>query len=107
MRVAGYRASQPDCGRPDIWSSYLAAHDAAHTLDAAVDQGGQVVVPVTNVGELGTMAVITDPGGARVGIWQPAAFPGFAVRDQPGTPTWFELHTRDHPGTRQSREMRL
>jgi predicted enzyme related to lactoylglutathione lyase len=96
MRVAGYRASQPGSGQPDSWSVYLASHDAAHTLDAALDEGGQVIVPATDVGDLGTMAVITDPGGARVGIWQPAAFPGFAVRDQPGTPTWFELHTRDH-----------
>jgi predicted enzyme related to lactoylglutathione lyase len=94
--VAGCRASQPGSGRPDSWAVYMASDNAARTLDAALDEGGQVIVPATDVGDLGTMAVITDPGGARIGIWQSAAFHGFAVRDQPGTPTWFELHTRDY-----------
>src|SRR5690348_4812928 len=78
--VAGCRASQPGSGRPDSWSVYLASANAAHSLAAALGEGGQVIVPATGVGDLGTMAVITDPGGARIGIWQPAAFHGFAVR---------------------------
>lgn len=96
IRVAGCMASQPGSGWPDSWSVYLASEDAARTVDAALARKGHVVVPVTAIGDLGTMAVITDPGGARIGLWQPFAFHGFAVRDQPGTPTWFELHTRDY-----------
>jgi uncharacterized protein len=96
IRVAGCMASQPGSGRPNTWSVYLASDDATRTLDAAVAGGGQVVVPAVDVGDLGTMAVAADPGGAAIGIWQPASFPGFGVRGRPGTPTWFELHTRDY-----------
>jgi predicted enzyme related to lactoylglutathione lyase len=94
--VAGCMASQPGSTRPGSWSVYLASDDATRTLDATVAQGGQVIVPATNVADLGTMAVVADPGGAGIGIWQSAGFHGFEVRGQPGTPTWFELHTRDY-----------
>ncbi len=96
MPVAGCRTSQPGSSRPGRWAVYLDSQDAVHTLDAALAGGGHVMAPVTDIGDLGTMAVIADPGGAKIGIWQPRSFRGFEVRDQPGTPTWFELHTRDY-----------
>src|SRR4029453_1485025 len=37
----------------------------------AKDLGAKVVVDVTEVGEYGTMSVITDPTGATVAMWQP------------------------------------
>jgi predicted enzyme related to lactoylglutathione lyase len=83
-------------GPPDVWSVYLAAQDAHATVDAAASHGGEVVVPAMEVAELGSMAVVTDVGGATVGIWQPALHQGFGVVDEPGAATWFELHTRDH-----------
>ena len=52
--------------------------------------------PAMAVGDLGTMAVVTDPGGARIGIWQPGLHKGFGIFDEPSTPGWFELHTRDY-----------
>jgi predicted enzyme related to lactoylglutathione lyase len=91
IRVAGCMASQPGSGRPDTWSVYLASDDATHTLDAAVASGGQVVVPAMDVGDLGTMAVAADPGGAGIGIWQPASFQGF------GSPAGFGAVPRRHP----------
>ena len=49
------------------------------------------------VGDLGTMAVVTDSGGAGIGLWQPGLHKGFGVFGEAGTPSWFELHTRDYP----------
>ena len=46
--------------------------------------------------DLGTMAVVADPGGAVIGIWQPGRHPGFGILAEPGAPGWFELHTRDY-----------
>jgi len=46
--------------------------------------------------ELGSMAMVTDAGGAAIGIWQPGLHKGFGILGEPGTPTWFELHTRDY-----------
>jgi predicted enzyme related to lactoylglutathione lyase len=48
------------------------------------------------VGDLGTMAVVADPGGAGIGVWQPGLHQGFGVFGEPGAPSWFELHTRDY-----------
>ncbi|MGH3795908.1 MAG: VOC family protein [Pseudonocardiaceae bacterium] len=53
-------------------------------------------VAAMEVGELGTMAVVADPGGAGIGVWQPGLHQGFGVFGEPGTPSWFELHTRNY-----------
>ncbi len=94
--VAGGMASQPGSGMPDVWSVYLATDDADKTLEATTANGGQVHVPSMTVGDLGTMAFVGDPTGAGIGMWQPGTFPGLTVLGEPGTPSWFELHTRDY-----------
>jgi hypothetical protein len=43
---------------------------------------------------LGRMAVVTDAGGAAIGVWQPGEHKGFGALAEPGAPGWFELHTR-------------
>jgi predicted enzyme related to lactoylglutathione lyase len=96
VRVAGCMAAQPDAGVADIWSVYLATDDARKTTDTAVANGGQVIAAAMDVAELGTMAVVTDPGGAAVGIWQPGTHPGFGILGETGAPSWFELHTGDY-----------
>jgi predicted enzyme related to lactoylglutathione lyase len=96
VRLAGSMANQPDAGVPDVWSVYLATDDARKTVDAATANGGQVHVQPVVVGDLGTMAVVSDPGGAAIGIWQPGLHPGFGVLTEPGAPSWFELHTRGY-----------
>ena len=47
------------------------------------------------VGDLGTMAVLADPGGAVIGMWQPDEHRGGLVGTG-GAPCHFELHTRDY-----------
>jgi predicted enzyme related to lactoylglutathione lyase len=91
--VAGGMPSTPDSG-PDRWTIYLATDDAVKTCDAAAANGGQVIVPVMDVGDVGSMAVVADPGGAGIGIWQAKEFAGFGVITETGAPSWFELHTR-------------
>src|SRR5437764_1315716 len=70
VRLAGCMSAQPNSG-PDAWSIYLASDDARKTADAAAANGGQVLVPPMDVADLGTMAVVTDNGGAVIGVWQP------------------------------------
>ncbi|WP_454195917.1 VOC family protein [Nocardia sp. Marseille-Q1738] len=102
--VAGAMGRMPgDTDSPEQWTVYLANPDAQATADAAVAAGASLIVPVMRVGELGTMAVLGDVGGAGVGIWQAGTFPGFETmglvsggqwREHAGAPSWFELHTR-------------
>lgn len=37
-----------------------------------------------------------DPSRAVIGAWQPHKHHGFALEGEPGSPTSFELHTRDY-----------
>jgi predicted enzyme related to lactoylglutathione lyase len=94
--VAGGMQNDGSSGAPDFWSVYLASADATATAAAAAANGGQVHLDAMQVGEMGTMAVLGDPGQATIGVWQPASHQGFTVLGEPDTPNWFELHTRDY-----------
>jgi uncharacterized protein len=48
------------------------------------------------VADLGTQSVLIDPTGAEIGAWQAGTFAGFTVMNENGSPSWFELYTRDH-----------
>ncbi len=91
--AGGMQAMEP--GMPDLWSVYLSVSDTEATTKAVEAAGGGVIVPAMAVGDLGTMAVFTDPSGAAIGTWEPGTHLGTAVLDEPGAPSWFELHTRD------------
>ena len=94
--VAGGMRNDGSAGTPDMWSVYLATGDAEATVASVSAHGGQVIVPAIAVMELGTMAVFADAGGAAIGAWQPGLHKGFGVWGEPGSPSWFELHTRDY-----------
>lgn len=97
--------SGPEDG-PDEWTVYLASPDARATAEAAVGYGGAVSVPAMDVGDLGTMAVLSDPAGAGIGIWQANTFAGIETEPmgehemwRNGAPGWFELHTPEYDRT--------
>jgi predicted enzyme related to lactoylglutathione lyase len=96
VAVAGGMRNDGSSGMPDAWSVYLATDDAQATADAAAAHGGQVLLAPMAVGELGTMLLLADAGHAAIGAWQPGLHKGFGILGEPGTPNWFELHTRDH-----------
>lgn len=101
VNVAGCMRNEGQSGSPDVWSVYLATDDAQATADAAVSHGGGVLVPPMQVMDLGHMAVVADAGQAAIGVWQPGLHKGFGVWAEPGTPTWFELHTRHYDASVQ------
>jgi uncharacterized protein len=96
--VAGAMGDMGDMRANDTWKMYLATGDIAKTTEAAESAGAQVVVPPMEVGDAGHQAVIVDPTGTDVGIWQAKEFPGFTVLNEPASPDWFELLTRDYAG---------
>ena len=48
--------------------------------------------------QLGTMAVVADPGEAVIGVWQPGEHKGFGLVGEAGAPVWHELHTSNYAG---------
>jgi len=96
--VAGGMGDMGDVRANNSWKVYLAVEDATKTVEIAEANGAHVVVPTMAVADMGTQAVLVDPTGATVGIWQPGTFPGFTVVNELGTANWFELLTRDFSG---------
>lgn len=94
--TAGAMGDMGDMGADNSWKIYLATDDIAKTVEAAENDGAQIVSPQMDVADLGTQAVLVDPTGAQLGTWQPGSFPGFTVLNEHGAPSFFELHTRDH-----------
>ncbi|MDJ0323857.1 VOC family protein [Cryobacterium sp. PH31-AA6] len=95
--VAGMAVQMPDSESPDVWSIYLAVEDVDASTVAARAAGGQVLAEPMNIGSMGRMAILSDPTGATVGLWQPIDFTGFGVIGEVGTPLWHELNTLDYP----------
>jgi uncharacterized protein len=92
--VAGLMQAQPG-GMPDVWSVYLTVPDAAAAVGATKENGGEVHVDAMPVGDLGVMAMVGDPTGAAIGMWQPGQHRGGVVATS-GAPCHWELHTRDY-----------
>ena len=93
-QVAGLAPVWGDTDR-STWSTYVASADADQTCAAAVASGGDVVMDAMDVLAAGRMAVLRDPAGAQVSVWQPGEHQGYEVHSEPGTPIWSELMTRD------------
>ena len=92
--VAGVGALQ-DENQPPAWATYIAADDADATVAAAVAAGAQVAVPAMDILDSGRMAVLIDPVGAFIGLWQSGEHKGAQLVNEPGTFGWNELTCRD------------
>lgn len=92
--VAGLMANDQEA--PSTWSVYLESNNAADTVAMAVANGGVALADAMPVGDLGTMAVLLDPSGAAIGVWQPGVHTGFAGRGEVNAPGWFEVLSNDY-----------
>ncbi|MYI05904.1 MAG: VOC family protein [Gemmatimonadetes bacterium] len=82
---------------PPHWNTYVTVADADEAVAAVTAAGGQVLMETMDVLNVGRMAVIADPGGAALSLWQPHEHFGAEVMMEPNTMCWHELNTRD-PG---------
>ena len=97
--VAGIFPRMPEAQGPDVWSTYLRTADIDATVAAATAAGATVVAGPMAVAELGSMAVLIDPAGAAVGVWQPGTHLGFTKYNEPGSVTWDEVQSKDFAAT--------
>ena len=58
-------------GVPPHWLAYVGVDDVRASTRKAQELGAKVVQDVMEVGDYGTMSVITDPTGATLAMWQP------------------------------------
>jgi hypothetical protein len=92
--VAGLMGHMQE-GQPTVWATYVSVADADDTAQKVTAAGGSVMVAPMDVTDLGRMAVFADPTGAVFGVWQPKAFAGADLVNEPVSLTWNEIHTRD------------
>jgi predicted enzyme related to lactoylglutathione lyase len=93
-------AGKMDPGQPTAWSVYVKTDNAAETVKKAAEAGGKVLMEPFAVMDQGTMAVVADPSGAVISLWQPDKMSGAELFNTPNSFSWSELHTRDITGSR-------
>ncbi|HET7683070.1 MAG TPA: VOC family protein [Marmoricola sp.] len=94
--VCGISPQMPGMeGHPAFWGVYLTVEDVDGAAAKVQAAGGDVEAGPFDVMELGRMAAIKDPTGARVNLWQPRATIGTERANEPGAPIWNELVSPD------------
>lgn len=94
-RVAALMGRPPGDESPPHWNNYIAVANADETAAKAAGAGGSVVMEPFDVMAAGRMAVMQDPTGAFVCIWQPGETAGAEMVNEIGALTWNDLATPD------------
>ena len=84
-------------GAPPHWIGYVSTPDTDKTLEQATGLGAKVLVPATDIPEVGRFAVLQDPQGVTIALLT-------ALEEAPehegtppvGTCSWHELATTDY-----------
>ena len=79
------------------WNSYILVEDIQKSVAKAKSLGAEVLKDVSDVMDMGKMAILTDPTGAIISLWQnlkPTANESLS-KLTPGTIGWNELITSD------------
>ena len=88
-------AEESDQGIPPHWNSYVSVTNVDETAKKVKSLGGAVLAEPFDVMDAGRMAVIQDPTGAVLSIWQPKTHIGAELVNDPGAFCWNELATKD------------
>jgi hypothetical protein len=88
-------SEQREQGIPPYWSSYVTVETADGAAARATSLGGTVVMGPFDVMDAGRLAVVQDPVGAMLGLWEPRASIGATLVNDVGSLTWNELGTPD------------
>lgn len=93
--VAGI-GSLPEGGAPvPTWNTYVWVDSADETAAKAREAGGSVATEPFDVMDSGRMAVLVDPEGAAISLWQPNKHLGARVVNEHGALNFNTLATRD------------
>jgi uncharacterized protein len=79
---------------PPHWQCYITVQDLDATVQSWRTHGGTVLSPPYDVQDAGRMAVVQDPTGAIVSLWQAKGHIGAGLVNEVNTFCWAELQTR-------------
>ncbi|MFV2179219.1 VOC family protein [Actinomadura sp. LOL_016] len=84
-----------DESEPASWTCDFCVENIDDTVHAATAEGGQELIPPTDYGGLGRMALCSDPLGADFGLVRAGNYPLFGAVGEPATVCWAELVSSD------------
>jgi len=93
--VAGIGPKMGPAEMPSMWTTYIAADDAAEIAAKVEKAGGKLLSGPMDVMDLGKMLVAADTTGGTFGVWQAAKHTGFQVANVPGAVVWTEQMSHD------------
>jgi predicted enzyme related to lactoylglutathione lyase len=85
---------------PPHWALYVSVESADDAAARAVQLGGKIVEGPFDVQTFGRMAVIQDPTGAIIWVWQAKSHIGASITGVNGTLCWADLSTPDVPAAK-------
>ena len=95
-RIDGkYVAAASEADGPPRWNSYITVDDVEEAAKKAEEAGANVHAPPFDVMDAGRMAVIQDPSGAVVSLWEAKDHIGAQLVNVHGALTWNDLMTHD------------
>ena len=80
---------------PPHWMPYIRVNSADESAAKAVRSGGRQIVPPSDIPHVGRFAVVQDPTGAHISIFQPGQHKGLTNFGEIGTFSWADLNTPD------------
>ena len=96
--VLGLMAKPPEmaqAGVPNCWETYIKVNDVEASLAKVAPARGTAMGPVMQVSEAGRLAVVADPTGGVVVLWEALDHEGAHLVNEHGTLCWNELITSD------------
>jgi predicted enzyme related to lactoylglutathione lyase len=93
--LAGQRPDEADQGIPPHWNVYVTVEDVDATAGQVAGAGGQLLAEPFDVFDAGRMAVLADPAGAALCLWQPGTNIGAELVNVPGAMAWADCASAD------------
>ena len=91
--ISPQQADERKQGIPPHWNVYVTVEDVDASARKVGEAGGQVLAGPFDVFDAGRMAVIADPAGAALCLWQPGTNIGAEFVNGPGAMTWADCAT--------------
>ena len=94
------REDERKLGVPPHWNLYVTVGSVDESARRAQELGGTLLAPPFDVMDAGRMAVVKDPTGAIIQLWEAKRSIGAKILSEPGALCWSELTTRDPAGAK-------
>jgi hypothetical protein len=93
--AALYQQEAAAAGTPPQWLSYISVGSVNASAERAKALGAAVLMEPFDVLDVGRMAMVQDPTGAVVALWEPRRHAGAGLVGEPNAICWNELATTD------------